>query len=174
MMTFQRESVKDVWGDVMPLARQHHRGTKNFRRHEPFKPLLSRYLAIENVGMFRGYTARCDGAVVGYFGIYVMPSMHSQLLTATEDTFFIHPDHRKGFNALRFIRYVEQDLWALGVHEILFSHETDNFVAGRLLDVLKYESVIHLRRKLNPNTCAYSAHDHHEVDDVRPNTASCS
>lgn len=154
-MVFACEPVMAIWDEVMALASLHWVGTTGFRRHEPFNPSLARYAAYEQQGCFFCFTARDQGVLVGYFGIYVTPSMHSQLLTATEDTFFLHPDARRGLNAVRFIKYVERQLAKMGVHEILFSCESEN-PAHRLLTFLKYEPVIQQYRKhLIP--CADSA-----------------
>lgn len=156
MMTFACESVSTIWDEIYPLAKAHHAGTRSFRRHEPFNPSRDRYIACNQQGYFHCFTARVDGKLVGYFGIYVTPSMHSQLLMAVEDTFYIHPDHRKGFLAVRFIKHVEQQLRDWGVHEILFSCEVDNPAINKLLPFLKYEPVIQQYRKiLSP--CADSA-----------------
>lgn len=156
MIAFACEPISAIWDEVLPLAREHWEGTKSFRRHEPFAPSKERYQAANEQGYFFAFTARDKGKLVGYFGMYVTPSMHSQLLTATEDTFFIHPDYRDGFNAIRFIKHVERALTNAGVHEILFSCEMDNAVANRLLQFLKYDPAIQQYRKvLSP--CADSA-----------------
>jgi len=148
MIDFGYEPIATIWDEAMTLVRLHWDGTKGFRRHEPLNPSLDRYAAYERQGCFLAFTARDAGTLIGYFGIYVTPSMHSQLLMATEDTFFIHPDYRDGFNAIRFIKHVERELATRGVHEIVFSCETDNTVANRLLTFLKYEPVIQQYRKL--------------------------
>lgn len=165
-MEFSCESISSIWDEALSLARIHWAGTKGFRRHEPFQPVLGRYLAYENARAFRAYTARDGEKLVGYFGIYITPSMHSQRLTATEDTFFIHPDYRDGFNAIRFIKYVERDLFGLGVHEILFSCEIDNTVANKLLTFLRYTPVIQQYRKLLQSSADSAPSDHVEVNDV--------
>lgn len=148
MIAFACEPVSAIWDEAMALATLHAAGTKGFRRNEPFNPSYDRYRSANEQGYFFVFTARDEGKLIGYFGIYVTPSMHSQLLTAQEDTFFIHPDYRDGFNAIRFIKHVERELTRAGVHEILFSCEMDNAVANRLLTFLKYEPVIQQYRKL--------------------------
>ena len=147
MIVFACEPVAQVWEEAMTLARLHWADTKNYRRHEPFNPSFERYRTANEQGYFFGFTARDEGKLIGYFGIYVTPSMHSQKLMATEDTFFIHPDYRDGFNAIRFIKHVEKALTQAGVTEILFSCEIDNTVANKLLTFLKYEPVIQQYRK---------------------------
>jgi hypothetical protein len=148
VIAFACEPIAAIWDEAMTLAKIHHAGTKGFRRHEPLNPSKERYAAYERQGCFLAFTARDGHTLIGYFGIYVTYSMHSQLLMATEDTFFIHPDYRDGFNAIRFIKYVERAMRDRDVHEILFSCEMDNSVANRLLTFLKYEPVIQQYRKL--------------------------
>jgi GNAT superfamily N-acetyltransferase len=141
-LDFQHESVAACWGELFPLAQAHAASTQSYRRHEPFNPLLSRYEAVEHIGMYRLLTARDAGKLVGYFGLYLTESMHSQLPLIVEDTFFLHPDYRKGRNAIRFIRYCEERAREWGAQEILFSCEADNRTANSLLQYLDYQPVI--------------------------------
>lgn len=143
MIALQVERVADCWDELYPLAQAHQASTKSYRRHEPFNPDKTRYIQYNEMGYFHLVTARDGGELVGYFGVYVTDSMHSQLKMATEDTFYIHPDYRQGRTALRVIRYVENYLRLLGVHEILFSCEIDNKTGIQgLLGLLGYEPKI--------------------------------
>jgi hypothetical protein len=143
MLTFQEETVRDCWEEVYPLAYEHHRSSQNYKRHEPFNPRRERYEQYNDAGMFRLLTARDQGRLVGYFGVYLMESMHSQLPIAREDTFYLAPSHRGGRNALRFLRYVEDFISRYAPIEILFSCESDN-ASGihKLLQLLDYTPVI--------------------------------
>ena len=148
-LVFTIEPVAQAWNEVMVLAQQHWAGTRTYRRHEPFCPSFDRYHACNQSGFFQLFTARKAGVLVGYFGVYLTPSMHSQLLMATEDTFFLHPDHRGGRNALRFLKHIEAQLRAWQVHEIMFSCEIDNETGIKgLLTYLGYLPVIQQYRKL--------------------------
>lgn len=143
MIAFQVEPVKECWDEVYPLTRNHWEGTKTYRRHEPFNPDRERFIAYNEMNFFHLVTARDGGKLVGYFGVYVTKSMHSQLTMATEDTLYLHPDYRVGRVALRFLLYIEQYLKPLGVWEILFSCEIDNKSGIRkLLEYLGYEAKI--------------------------------
>lgn len=142
-LLFSVESVESCWNELMVLANAHWAGTQSYRRHEPFNPSYDRYLACNQAGYFYLFTARDQGTLAGYFGVYVTPSMHSQLLMATEDTFFLHPDYRGGRNALRFLKHIEKVLQQAGVHEIMFSCEIDNETGIKgLLMLLDYTPVI--------------------------------
>lgn len=158
MLTFALESVEQCWPDVLALATQHWEGTATYRRHEPFNPSFTRYRDYNQAGYFRLFTARDGERLVGYFGIYLTTSMHSQLPMATEDTLFLHPDYRGGRNAIRFIRFVEAHCKDWGIHEIIFSCEIDNETGIQgLLKRLDYRLVIVQFSKLIDTPCADSA-----------------
>ncbi len=127
----------------MPLAHQHWAGTKSYRRHEPFNPMFERYHQCNQMGMFQLFTGRDQEKLVAYFGCYLAPSMHSQKLMLTEDTFYIHPDYRGGRNALRFLKHIEEKCREWRVHEIMFSCEIDNETGIKgLLKLLDFSPVI--------------------------------
>lgn len=141
-LSFSIEPVSATWNEVMILANQHWAGTKSYRRHEPFNPSFDRYHAFNQSGFFQLFTARDAGDLVGYFGVYLCPSMHSQKLMATEDTFYLAPSHRGGRNALRFLKHIESVMIEWGVHEIMFSCEIDNETGIKgLLKLLDYHPV---------------------------------
>ena len=141
-LIFDEESVASCWNEVMELAQGHWAGTKTYRRHQPFVPSFERYEQANRTGFFRLFTARDQGKLVGYFGMYLTLSMHSQLPLAVEDTFYLHPDARKGRNAIRFIRFIEDTLRRVGIVELMFSCEVENPVARKLLEYLDYRPVI--------------------------------
>jgi hypothetical protein len=148
MLTFHEERVRDCWEELYPLAYDHHGSSQNYKRHEPFNPRRERYEQYNDAGLFRLLTARDQGRLVGYFGVYLMESMHSQLPIAREDTFYLAPSHRGGRNALRFLRYVEAFISRSAPIEILFSCEDDNDSGIKgLLEYLDYRSVIHVYSK---------------------------
>lgn len=126
MIVLHVERVESCWDEIEPLTRAHWEGTTSYRRHEPFNPDKTRYIQYNEMGFFHLITVRDAGKLIGYFGLYITTSMHSQLRMATEDTFFIHPDYRQGRLALRVLKYVENYCALLGVHELLFSCEIDN------------------------------------------------
>lgn len=160
MLTFQIEPVEHAWNQVMELAVVHWAGTKSYRRHYPFNPILQRFAAIERVGMYRLFTARDGEKLVGYFGVYLAASMHSQHRMATEDTFFLHPDYRGGRNAIRFLKHIEAQCREWGVEEIMFSCEQDNETGIQgLLKLLDYQPVImQFSKQLQPIPSADSGH----------------
>lgn len=151
MIVFQRERVRDVWDDIYPLAKKHADMSQSYRRHEPFRPSKERYASYDDANLFHLLTGRDEGKLAGYFSLYLVPSMHSQLLMVTEDTFFLDMPYRGGRTALRFMqameRYVIETARAMQPDqadiEILFSCEQDNATGiHKLLNLLDYNAGI--------------------------------
>lgn len=141
MITFQRERVRDVWDEILPLARHHSEMSQHYRRHEPFAPSKERYRQYDEAEVFHLLTGRDHGILAGYLGLYFVPSMHSQWLLVREDTFFLDPLYRGGRTAFRFLDAMEAYCLATAraMHleqaelELLFSCEEDNVTGIRKL-----------------------------------------
>lgn len=136
-LTFTTEPLAKCWNELMVLASQHWNETEGFRRGEPFAPSFDRYAACEQTGFFTMFTARDGEKLVGYAGMYVTQSMHSQAWIAVEDQWFLLPEYRKGRNALSMVKYVEVQLAERGVTAITMSAKISNG-AGRILEYLGY------------------------------------
>lgn len=174
-LTFQEEPVRACWDEAYQLARLHAEGTQGYRRSEPFNPKLERYEACEQMGMYHLLTARDGPRLAGYFGVYLTDSMHSQLPILVEDTFFLHPDYRKGRNAIRFIQFIEAWARAHQVQEILFSCEIDNPTINVLLGHLAYKPVIvQYSKRLASLPPGLTASPPARLSDVRTEPPSCS
>jgi N-acetylglutamate synthase-like GNAT family acetyltransferase len=146
MILFQVEPLALIWDDVMRLAAQHWEETEE--TEIPLNPDKERYLNYDEIGYLRMYTARNEQAkLIGHAGIYLNTSMHTQIKIATEDTWFIHKDYRKGSNALRFLRFVEQDLKGLGIQEIYMTAKLTN-KSGRIMEARGYTHVANEFKKV--------------------------
>lgn len=138
-MIFGWEPLRDCWDEVMELARLHWEETEQYQRH-PLNPDKERYLHYNDTGYHRQYTVRDEGRLVGHAGMYLSRSMHTQVVMATEDTWYLLPEYRKGRNAIRFYRFIEDDLREHGVQEIHMSAKLSNS-SGRIMEYLGYEFV---------------------------------
>lgn len=161
--TFHVEHVRDCWDEAYELAREHQAMTQSYRRSEPFNPDKDRFIQYNDAGLFHLLTCRFSGKLVGYLGLYITTSMHSQRRLATEDTFYLSPDYRKGRIALRFLRFMEEYLHRFAPIETLFSCEIDNTTGIHgLMKLLAYKPVITVYSK-HFSPCADSAASHQEV-----------
>ena len=136
-MKFAIEPLAQCWDEMVALAALHWQETEGYRHGQPFAPSLERYKQYDDMGWYFEGTARDDsGKMVGYCGMYIVPSMHSQCQIAVEDSLFIVPEHRKGRNAIRFIQFLEAECRRRGVVEI--SITAKNEAVGRLLTHLDF------------------------------------
>lgn len=139
-LTFGIEPLAECWDGMIEMARQHWNETEGYRHGQPFAPSFERYNQYAQAGWFLQFIARDGEKMAGYAGIYLCPSMHSQQLLATEDTWFLLPEYRKGRNAIQFYRFVEDECKRRGVVEIMMTAKLTNG-AGRILEYLGYQVV---------------------------------
>lgn len=123
----------------MYLAERHWAETEGYQT-EPLNPDKKRYIEYNDIGYHRQYTARDGSRIVGHCGIYITQSMHTQVPIATEDTWYLLPEYRKGRNALRLLKFVENDLKCLQVKELMMSAKLAN-KSGRIMECSGYEHV---------------------------------
>lgn len=148
-LRFAVERFRDVWEDVDRIGRQHWTETEAYHDGQAYNPDWNRYFSMDDAGWFFVGTARDDaGRMVGYVGVYCMPSMHSQAMIAMEDFFFLEEGHRRGWNAVRFLRFMEQECRKRGAVEIGF---TDKRGKGQILERTGYRMVAsHYSKSLLP------------------------
>jgi len=116
---FAREKVADVWEEIYPLMEAHWSETEMYRSGNKLNPDRERYTQFCEIGYYQLYTMRTDdGQLVGDIGTYLTRGMHDQRKLAIEDSMFIMPDHRKGWTAIKFVRYVEGELKKQGCEEL--------------------------------------------------------
>jgi len=143
-LRFAVERLRDVWQEVDRIGRQHWSETEGYHAGQAYNPDLKRYFSVDDNGWFFVVTARplktclMTAPMVGYAGIYCMPSMHSQAMIASEDFFFLENSYRQGWNAIRFLKFVEAECLRRGAVEISW---TDKKGKGKLLEFLGYAKV---------------------------------
>src|ERR1035437_7160828 len=106
-MLFQRESVSEVWDELLPLAGQHHAENQI---HWPFKADRGPYDAMEKAGLLAVYTMRDNaGFLKGYQVFTVMQHPHYECRIGYQDTIYVEPKSR-GFWSGRFLIWVDYEL----------------------------------------------------------------
>ena len=120
-LAFAVEPLEHCWSAIYDkpdgLAYQHWCETQQHRHGQGYNPLFERYNQYAKAGWFVQFTVRDDGRMVGYAGVYLVPSMHSQQLVSVEDTWYLLPEYRKGWNAIKFYRHMENACKAMGAVE---------------------------------------------------------
>jgi hypothetical protein len=140
LIQFAIEPLKPIWPEIMRLASEHWCETEGYRHGQKFAPDAARYFHYDEIGFYVMFTARDEGRMVGYAGMYFTPSMHTQQMIATEDTWFLLPEYRKGRNALSFYKFVEAEAVKRGVVELGMTAKLTNG-AGKIMEYLGYKPV---------------------------------
>lgn len=138
-LVYAKEKLADTWDEVWAIAELHWSETEEYRHGQGFNPDKARYLKYEDMGLYHHFTVRSSGAVIGYGGFYIMPSMHTQKLVASEDTYFIHPGFRKGRVALTLFKMMEDEARRLGAVEFIVSTKLSNPRAEVIVGYMGYE-----------------------------------
>ena len=135
-MTFQREELKDCINEARPLLLEHWKEIAHYPDIQ-LEPDEERYFASEAAGVLRVYTARDDGAIVGYAVFFVNTNAHyKSSLQAMQDIIFIDPKHRGSGG--RFILWCDEQLKAEGV-QVVFQHLKSRHNFGKMLERFGYE-----------------------------------
>lgn len=120
-MIFSIEPLEKCWSEIYDkpngLAYLHWLETKAHQYDQKYNPQFERYNSYAKAGWFVQFTVRDNGKLVGFSGVYLTPSMHTQALIAVEDTWYLDKAYRKGWNAIKFYKFIEQKCMELGAEE---------------------------------------------------------
>lgn len=108
-LVFAIEPLEPIWDAIEDMATEQWEESDYNIHGLPLKLDRDRYLRFNELGIFLMFTARDEGLLVGYAGLYLMPSMHTQTPLVTEDTIFLLPAYRGPRAVIRFYRFIEQE-----------------------------------------------------------------
>lgn len=129
MYSFNTESFEATYRELEPLYREQYaemcaRLAKEGHPVSPFNPRLDEYFKASRAGYLHTFTARCDGAPVGYVTVYITNDMHNGDRIAREDALFITKTHRNGVGR-RLALYGLDAIRNLGAKRMNVSAATD-------------------------------------------------
>lgn len=118
-ITIQEEYLLNIMTEVKPLLDKHWVELTVFPEI-PLKVNWPHYIASEFVGNFKAYIARDNGKLVGYLAYFLgMHHHYATTLVATEDVFFVDPEHRTGTTGLKLLKFAELELKKLDVDLVI-------------------------------------------------------
>ncbi len=110
MITFHVEQLITVWDDFEKLTKRYWIESEA-DSGDVFQLDKTRYIDYNNSHYYILYIARNqEKQVCGYGGMYILPSMYTKKLTAVDDAIYLLPRYRKGWNAVRFFKFIEKFL----------------------------------------------------------------
>lgn len=115
-ITIAQESLLDCWEEVQPLLRRHF---EEMPHHDgTFDPDKDLYERGEFGGIWRCFTLRAEGHLVGYACFAIHPSpWHKGQREASNHSLYVDPAHR-GIEGVAFLRSMLTALKAEGVKRI--------------------------------------------------------
>lgn len=135
------ERLEDIQAEIHPLHERHWAETET-NNSIPLNGDYEQVIERERAGQLLQFTARVKktNELVGNMRVYLGTSLHTQTLFCEEDTFYLAPEHRGGFLAVRLWQFVEKAVVSLGVKEIHFDSKLVN-KADKMALYLKYTPV---------------------------------
>lgn len=113
MLVLARESLYEVFEDIQPLLRDHYLELARNQESIALNPDWARYGQVEASNALRVFTARDDGALVGYSVFFLSTHPHyADVVLASNDVLFLKQAHRTGRAGLRLIAFSERELGA--------------------------------------------------------------
>lgn len=144
-LEFALESVAKLWDEMEPLI-QH-----GFQAFDPYPEIplevnRGAYEQVEALGVFRLYTARRAGTLVGYVSFIIGPSLRRRQICANQDVLHTTTDGA-AWIAKGLIEYSEAELRAEGVQVVYHSLPMGSRFA-RLLEVEGYPPIMQVNAKI--------------------------
>lgn len=142
---FKVERLRDILEEIHPLHVAHFQETEKHRLGFGLDMNYDYLCAAEKRGDLIQFTCRDieTGRLVGNIRMFVGKSLHTGTLYATEDTYFVLPEFRRGFAALRFWQFMEDCVKAIGVREV----RTDSKVINNVHRLNEYCGYKHVANK---------------------------
>lgn len=143
-IAFAREPVTEsLIEEMIPLLVQNNAetGTDGF----DLEPSFDQYLAMDQAGYIRLFTARKDSKLIGYQVFVINPNLHYKYVSATSDVVYISPEHR-GFGH-KFMADNESKLKAESINAI-FQNISAKKDASKLMEWMGYhlEDRVYMKR----------------------------
>lgn len=117
----ERATLLSAWDEVQPLLREHYDEIATDKHAIPLDPDKDRYLAMERDGKLVCFTARVDGALIGYAAFFVMQHLHyKSTKVAINDVLFVSKPWRTSRAGLVLVRESESYLRVIGVKKLVW------------------------------------------------------
>ena len=115
-VSFAVEKFSDVYPAALDLLKLHYAEIAPMKDLFRLNPDLITYRKLELMGILYIITARDDGRLVGYVSLIVKEHLHyKDVLMATDDIHFLHPDYRHGRVGIEMLLFAEKQMKTLGV-----------------------------------------------------------
>lgn len=139
-LQFNVEPFDNLWPEINALWLQHKAEIVSHWA-PPLNPNISMYRKLDAAGALKCITARNPtGHLVGYYFMVRKRNLHYQVVTASDDIYYLHPDWRHGWNGVKLFLEAERVMRELNV-VINYVHEKITNPVKPILDRLGYSAI---------------------------------
>lgn len=118
MITYQEEDPESFLLSAVPMLEVHH-AESNMLEGVPFDPDYEAYKRAYDAGFLLCVTCRDNEDIVGFVVFLITPNLYSKKhVIAVEDMYYVKPEYRKGFIAIKILKFAENLLALRGVTTI--------------------------------------------------------
>ena len=119
-ITYAVENIADVREEMEPLTIIHWLELANDQEDISLDFDWELYESLQALGKLLFVTVRDDGKLVGYNASLITNHMHYKtILHGMTDFYWIHPNWRRGYIGIKFMKFVEAEMKKLGVKKIV-------------------------------------------------------
>lgn len=139
-LTFALEPyTQKLRSEAVPLVQAHAAEVKTMPEGMEVRVPEGLYLELDAAGFLKVYTARDSetSELVGYNVFTIMNREEINALMAQHNSMFLRQDYRKGFNAMKFLKWCDDHLASIGVCYVT-QHVTEAVDYSPLLRRLGY------------------------------------
>lgn len=121
MIEFKKEEGRSFFYEAQDLFKLHYKEIAERQDVIKFNPNTEKYASMHEQDMIEVHSVRDDGKLVGYSVWFVFSHLHyKDSITASSDVLYIHPDYRKGFTGIQFLRWTTEEIKKRNPMRILF------------------------------------------------------
>lgn len=121
-ITFQQEFMATAEREMRALIEDHWREIALNQERIKLNPDWEAYAELDASGVMKIFTARDDGALVGYFVVFCRRHIHYvDHIFAHNDIIYLRPEYRRGMVGARLIKFAEKCLADDGVSVLLIN-----------------------------------------------------
>ncbi len=143
MITYRQEFLcRTDKAEVLPLLREDWDEIDHpAKRGCELDPDWDTYEALEGQGLFKVFTAREDGALIGYLGVFIAPFLHSKgKAQPTMDAIYVRRDRRASRAGVGLIHFAERCLREDGFASLCLT-STESYPLGPLFERMGYARI---------------------------------
>lgn len=116
LVTYHLEPWARYWPECETIWRQHYEEFRPFHLGRlPFGPDIEMYRQADLDGRLQILVARAEGKMVGYCLVLIRRHPHYAMVCGFEDSYYVLPAWRRGFNGVRLIKRSVEALQRRGI-----------------------------------------------------------